>query len=180
MQRENLTADISYLKQLSKPASHFPRLDDSYQLNFVKSEIASKFREFYLTIGEVFLWWEKYDWSVEEFEDYLKPHEYSFYQLMHKNEVIGGVLLQRNFEDDPQKGELSFFGLYPDWTSKKIGFPFLCTACDLAWQESIKEFYVNTCKLDHPGALKNYQKAGFTIYHVEPRIISLPNHFPSP
>ena len=45
-----------------------------------------------------------------------------------------------------------------------LGGGFLSLAIEQAWNWGAERVQVNTCSLDHPGALANYQARGFSIY----------------
>jgi len=88
--------------------------------------------------------------------------------------VCGGVNLhfrpagfaeldRRNKEDI----ELVQFGLMPEFIGRGLGWYFLQWIIDKAWSYQPRRFWLHTCTLDHPAALPNYQKAGFTIYKEE-------------
>ena len=38
---------------------------------------------------------------------------------------------------------------------------------DTAWSYGSRRFWLHTCTKDHPAALPNYLKAGFTVYKEE-------------
>ncbi len=70
---------------------------------------------------------------------------------------------RRNKEDI----ELVQFGLMPEFIGRGLGWYFLQWIIDKAWSYQPRRFWLHTCTLDHPAALPNYQKAGFTIYKEE-------------
>jgi hypothetical protein len=45
----------------------------------------------------------------------------------------------------------------------------LTAAVDRMWEMGAKRVYVNTCSLDHPLALENYRKRGFTLFDTRAR-----------
>jgi len=47
-------------------------------------------------------------------------------------------------------------------------------AVDQAWQHGPKRLTVNTCTLDHPKAIRTYQRCGFVPYHQERKLIDDP------
>jgi len=58
--------------------------------------------------------------------------------------------------------ELVQFGLMPEFIGQGLGRYFLQWAIDQAWSYQPKRFWLHTCTLDHPAALPNYLKAGFS------------------
>jgi GNAT superfamily N-acetyltransferase len=71
---------------------------------------------------------------------------------------------------DRRKGDdikLVQFGLMPEFIGQGLGRSFLQWVIDKAWSYQPRRFWLHTCTLDHPAALPNYLKAGFTIYKEE-------------
>ena len=66
-------------------------------------------------------------------------------------------------ETKGETADLAFFGLVPEAVGQGLGEWLLRTAVLTAWQrEGVRRMTVQTCTLDHPRALRSYQKAGFT------------------
>lgn len=59
------------------------------------------------------------------------------------------------------------FGLMPDFIGQGLGRYLLQWTIDKAWRYQPRRFWLHTCTKDHPAALPNYLKAGFTIYKEE-------------
>ena len=58
----------------------------------------------------------------------------------------------------------AYFGLFPAFIGKGLGKYLLAWALDRAWSFNPRRVWVHTCDLDHPAALPNYLRAGFTVY----------------
>jgi GNAT superfamily N-acetyltransferase len=76
--------------------------------------------------------------------------------------------------------DLFYFGLMPEWTGRRVGPWFLGCAVSAAFSRGAASVAVNTCTLDHPGALPLYQKLGFEPVAREPRTIESPDDLPLP
>jgi GNAT superfamily N-acetyltransferase len=63
--------------------------------------------------------------------------------------------------------ELVQFGLMPEFIGQGLGRWFLQWTIDRARSYGPNRFWLHTCTKDHPAALPNYLKAGFTIYKEE-------------
>jgi GNAT superfamily N-acetyltransferase len=59
--------------------------------------------------------------------------------------------------------EIVQFGLLPEFIGQGLGKWFLRWAIDRAWGYGPHRLWLHTCTLDHPAALPNYLKAGFTL-----------------
>ena len=55
----------------------------------------------------------------------------------------------------------------PEFIGQGLGKWFLQWTIDKAWSYRPKRFWLHTCTLDHPAALSNYLKAGFTLFKQE-------------
>ena len=122
----------------------------------------SFYRFLYHNVGETYLWWERRaisdsqlgeiisDESVEVMVFYVEGTPAGYYELVtynEKNEV-----------------DIGYFGLLPEFVGRKLGAYLLRVAIDDAWSRKPNRVTVNTCTLDHPNALPNYQRAGFAPY----------------
>jgi GNAT superfamily N-acetyltransferase len=67
----------------------------------------------------------------------------------------------------PREVELVQFGLMREFIGRGLGKYFLGWVIEKAWSYQPKRFWLHTCTLDHPAALPNYLKAGFSIYKEE-------------
>jgi GNAT superfamily N-acetyltransferase len=63
--------------------------------------------------------------------------------------------------------ELLQFGLMPQFIGQGLGRYFLQWTIDKAWSYLPRRFWLHTGTKDHPAALPNYLKAGFTVYKEE-------------
>lgn len=60
--------------------------------------------------------------------------------------------------------ELKQFGLMAEFIGQGLGRYFLRRVIEMAFGYEPRRFWLHTCTADHPAALPNYLKAGFTIY----------------
>jgi GNAT superfamily N-acetyltransferase len=63
--------------------------------------------------------------------------------------------------------ELKYFGLRAEFIGHKLGGPLLDAAITRATALGRTRMTVNTCTLDHPAALRMYQRHGFQVVRVE-------------
>jgi GNAT superfamily N-acetyltransferase len=65
---------------------------------------------------------------------------------------------------EQQKPILVHFGLLEHWQGRGVGKFLLSHALDVIWSNTdVKSCVVSTCSLDHPVALRLYQRAGFEV-----------------
>jgi GNAT superfamily N-acetyltransferase len=84
--------------------------------------------------------------------------------LMVDGVPAGFAELDRRTEGDI---ELVQFGLMPEFIGQGLGRHFLQWTIDKVWSCHPRRFWLHTCTKDHPAALPNYLKAGFTVYKEE-------------
>ena len=63
--------------------------------------------------------------------------------------------------------EIAYFGLLPEFTGRGLGGHLLTAAVERAWAPGPERVWLHTNTLDHPAALPNYLKRGFTAFHSE-------------
>jgi GNAT superfamily N-acetyltransferase len=59
---------------------------------------------------------------------------------------------------------IRFLGLAPELAGQGHGAWLFGETLSLAWRPGVRRVHVNTCTLDHPGALRAYLRAGFKAY----------------
>jgi GNAT superfamily N-acetyltransferase len=74
---------------------------------------------------------------------------------------------------------IRFLGLVPELAGRGHGKWLFGQTLALAWRKDVARVHVNTCTLDHPGALRAYLRAGFTPWKrafesfPDPRLLGL-------
>ncbi len=132
-------------------------------LRVVEAEVAQgKVNRFlYDLIGEPWQWYEKREWTIEQWEAYAGADEVRTFIAYVKGSIAGYFELRKINNDT----ELAYFGLSPSFVGQGFGSAFLSHAIDTAWDwPHTDRVIVNTCSLDHPSALGNYKKRGFSVY----------------
>ena len=69
--------------------------------------------------------------------------------------------------DDEADVEIAYFGLLHQFLGRGLGAHLLTEAVERAWAIGATRVWLHTCSLDHPAALPNYVKRGFTAYRTE-------------
>ena len=118
-------------------------------------------RFLYDLIGEPWQWYDKREWTIEQWEAYSGDDNLRTF-IAYVQGSIAGYFELRKIDSDT---ELAYFGLAPAFVGQGFGSAFLSQAIDAAWDwPETKRVIVNTCTLDHPSALGNYKKRGFVVY----------------
>jgi GNAT superfamily N-acetyltransferase len=178
MTTRTVDTTITFLKMTARPAN-LPPMPMSPRLALMKAERIPLhfYRYLYDAVGGNWLWVERLGLS----DDMLarKVHRESVeISVLYANGAPAGY-----YELDftaPERTNLVYFGLIPEWTGMKVGPWLLGCAIRDAFSRGAAEAAVNTCTLDHPAALPLYQRLGFTPVRQEPRRLSVPGHMTVP
>ena len=135
------------------------------------------YRYLYATIGHDWLWVERLDMDDDALAEKVQREGIEI-SVLYANGAPAGY-----FELDLAGGktiDLVYFGLVPDWTGRKIGPWFLGCAVMEAFSAGAERLTINTCTLDHPGALRLYQRIGFQPVRRETKSLAIPAAMPLP
>lgn len=154
---------VYYLEMTSPPA----RSEAAVPANFnVTEALVKQFpvnRFLYQLIGEDWSWIDKLSWTDKQWREYAEVESLRTWLAYFQGSIAGYYELSQEQEDSV---EIAYFGLSPNFIGKGFGGYFLSHAIDNAWSwENTRRVCVNTCTLDHAGALPNYQARGFEIYN---------------
>jgi len=144
-----------------------PRPDDRARVERVTGCPVSFFRYLYAEVGRGYFWLERIHWSDEQVWARLADPAVSLSLLSVAGAPAGYFELARH--DDARTVELVYFGLLPHGVGKGQGGALLTAAVDQAWAMGAGRVYVNTCSLDHPNALENYRRRGFSVFETRDR-----------
>jgi GNAT superfamily N-acetyltransferase len=115
-----------------------------------------------------------YDWPAgrrtdEEWNAWFEKNHLEFWMILVAGEP-GGVAFM---EIHPERTvEIRSFGLRPRFVGRGIGGEALTKAVQTAWAHEhpdgpTQRVWLHTSNNDHPNALPNYQRRGFSIFKVE-------------
>jgi GNAT superfamily N-acetyltransferase len=122
-------------------------------------------RYLYTLVGKAWQWTDKLQWSDAQWQEYAEKEQLRTWVAYYKGTIAGYFELTSLADGDI---EIAYFGLAPQFIGKGFGGYMLSCAIQLAWQEcAAKRVIVNTCTLDHKGALNNYLARGFKIYRQQ-------------
>ena len=75
---------------------------------------------------------------------------------------------------DAENGvEIVYFGLLKEFHGRGLGGHLLSQAVQRAWEAGAGRVWVHTNTLDHPFALPNYVKRGFSVYKTEQYVVTI-------
>jgi len=126
---------------------------------------ADNYRHLNKLVGGDLGWVDRQIMEDAELEKILNNPENRIYVLQVNGQPVG--FTEFDYSENGEM-EMHYFGLVPGARGKGLGKPFLQWTIKEAWKSNPKKLILNTCEIDHPGALPMYLKAGFTI--VDERI----------
>jgi GNAT superfamily N-acetyltransferase len=159
---EKITSVITYLEMTEPPTSPTPaRPTVKIVLMRAEKPTLSFYRYLYNTVGQDWLWWERKQMSDDDLSAIITNDLVEVYVLYVGGAPAGYGELDRRFEDEI---EIAYFGLVPEFIGQGLGGYFLRWIIDQAWTYDLKRLFVHTCTEDHPAAIYNYQRHGFSQY----------------
>ena len=163
---------ITYL-EMKKPPSYQRKTPRAENLSIIRSykPTVHFYRYLYKTVGTPWLWYERNVISDDALEKIINRSSVQIYVLYVNGTPAGYSELEQQENNDV---EIAYFGLIPEFLGRGLGTYFLRWTIQKAWSTKPNRVYVHTCNFDSPHALSTYQKAGFTPYRRELRIIDDP------
>ena len=134
-------------------------------------------RFLYTAVGGPWYWMDRLGWGYRDWQKWLEQPDVETWVAYHRGTPVGFYELQRNTS---QTMNMAYFGLIPEFIGQGFGGALLSHAIQCAWKHEPDHITLNTCSLDHPHALGNYQARGFKIYREATEIRHLPKKPPGP
>jgi GNAT superfamily N-acetyltransferase len=134
-------------------------------------------RFFYCAIGGGHKWLDRRQWTLREWTAYTDRSEIATWILTTQGVPAGYFELERQPDGAI---EIKLFGILRQFVGQGLGAHMLTEACERAFATGASRVILNTCSLDHPGALRNYMARGFREYGSEVEHRQLPDRPPGP
>jgi GNAT superfamily N-acetyltransferase len=164
---------VTYLEMTGPPsAPALPPPCTGLEVRLARSATASFYRYLYGTIGADWTWVMRHLLSDDELRQILEDPEVEVNVLWLDGVPAGLAELDRCEKPDI---ELAYFGLLPDFIGQGLGRWLLDWTIRHAWRAAPRRLWVHTCDLDHPRALRVYEKSGFRVYDRRIEQLRLPD-----
>lgn len=124
---------------------------------------SSLYRYLYREVGRPWHWLDRWDWSDTRIREHLDSNGIEIWLLTVANTPAGFFELHRT----AREVEIAYFGLLPEFIGQKLGPALLTAAAREAWSSAPERVWLHTCSLDHPAAVRNYERVGFVPYREE-------------
>jgi len=140
----------------------------------VRSEIPNAaFNHFlFVSVGLPWQWYSRLSWQPGDWQKYLESEDVETWVGYLKGTPFGYFELQRQSDGDV---EISFFGIQVTFIGQGLGGYLLSETIRQAWQMGANRVWLHTCTLDHPTAISNYVKRGFTAYKEVTELEDIPD-----
>jgi GNAT superfamily N-acetyltransferase len=125
---------------------------------------ASFYRYLYTEVGREYAWVDRLGWSDETIRAHLNNANVSLWLMTVHGAPAGYFELKR---DRSGGVEIAYFGLLPEFIGRGLGGHLLTEAVEQAWALGPDRVWLHTNTQDHPAAIANYLKRGFTAFHSE-------------
>jgi ribosomal protein S18 acetylase RimI-like enzyme len=119
----------------------------------------------YSRVGGPWHWTDRLPWTEADWQWAIHRNDTELWVARIDDAIVGYFELQL----DGDAVELRYFGLVPEFMGRGLGRSLLSAAIERAWALGKDRLTVNTCTLDHPAALANYLKRGFTVLRTATR-----------
>jgi GNAT superfamily N-acetyltransferase len=160
-----VTVTRTYLEMRQPSDLHGAALSDpAVRIERVHECPPSFWRYLYTEVGRAYHWIDRLPWTDAEIRAYLTDAAVSLY-LMSVSGAPAGYFELRS--DDDGGVEIAYFGLLPEFTGRGLGAFMLTEAVRRAWESTSSRVWLHTNTMDHPAALPNYLKRGFTVVRTE-------------
>ena len=155
-----IAVEVTFLRMDHRPMGPIPPVPYGMTVEQMLPRCGvAEYRRLYATVGQDYVWWLRRTLSDRALDAVLADSAISVHVLRDAEGDAGFYELDRRAWPAMN---IAYFGLFPRAVGQRAGMGFLFHAITTAWAEGPAAVTVNTCNADHPRALPNYIKAGFT------------------
>ena len=180
----DLITTVTYLEMVSYPKHLILTKPEKLnaEIKLMVEPTVDFYRYLYDTVGEKWTWIERRLLDDNNLQKLIRSSNVEIYILYVDDNVAG--FGEIGWDTASNGSEIKYFGLMPEYIGKRLGPYFLNNIINIAWGRNPVRLRVNTCDLDHPNALRVYQKSGFNVLEEiveklpDPTTVGLP-HPPS-
>ena len=155
-----IAAVVTFLEMHAPPAGEVPA--SPLRLRRIERPGAEAYRAMFRKVGSRWLWFSRLALDDEALLAIIRDPAVELFAVLDEEARKAGML-ELDFRQ-ARECELAFIGLVPELAGRGHGRWLLAEAVRRAWREGVRRVHVHTCSLDHPAALRAYQRAGFKPY----------------
>jgi GNAT superfamily N-acetyltransferase len=160
-----VTAQRTYL-EMRDPSQLRPGRVADETIRIVRAEqcYPALYRFLYGEVGRRYNWTDRLSWSDEEIRAHLSQPGVSIWLMLVQGTPAGYFELKA---DEDGGMEIAYFGLFDAFIGRGLGGHLLTEAVETAWTIARNRVWLHTCSFDHPAAIPNYMRRGFTAFRTE-------------
>jgi GNAT superfamily N-acetyltransferase len=151
----------TFLEMFRRPERFVPPPREGLAVVHAKNPTVAYYRFLYDTVGRKWNWEGREQLTDAALAAIIHDPKDELHVLFVDGIPGGFVELDRRVEGEI---EIAFFGLMSEFIGQGLGKYFLQWAIDKSWSYGGKRLWLHTDTEDHPAALPNYLKAGFTVF----------------
>lgn len=149
---------VTRLEMTTRPRPA-PIIPSPLRLMRWNSPAPEKYRLLFRRVGEEWLWFSRLAMKDADLTAILSDPNIEIYAICDPRQIEVG-LVELDFRTS-DICNIAFFGLAAPLTGQGLGRALMAQTLTLGWRRTIRRITVQTCTLDHPGALAFYIKNGF-------------------
>lgn len=152
--------------EMTSPQQLVPSVKEDKTIEIVKQQVADPMlnRDLYVAVGSSWYWIDRLPWTDDDWAAWVDQPGLDTWVMCVSGDKAG--YFELNSEPDGSV-EVAYFGLLPEFIGRGLGGHLLTLAVQEAWRKGASRVWLNTCTLDHPGALPNYKARGFRVHKEE-------------
>jgi GNAT superfamily N-acetyltransferase len=154
---------VTFLEMHKMPKEILTGRNELHFCLLVKPINVETYRHYYYSVGEKYFWLDRMLMEDEKLSSLINAAGIDIIIMYVNNEEAGYA----EFKKEEKFTEIVYFGLLPAFIGKGLGKYFLDWVIQQAWSYKPEWIRLDTCELDHPHALSNYKKRGFTEVRTE-------------
>jgi len=165
--------------EMTAPPERLPQQPTGFSLALMGVEHCPLhfYRYLYATIGRAHVWVHRLAMSDDELSAAIHRDGVEI-SVLYGNGAPAGFF-ELDFAN-PERVDLAYFGLMPEWTGRRLGPWLLGVAVSEGFARGAEAMTVNTCTMDHPAALPLYQRMGFSPVGRREHRLVLPDFYEPP
>lgn len=155
-----LAAVVTFLEMRERTTPEIP--PSPLSLRRIEQPRTDDYRHLFRRVGARWLWFSRLVMADAKLEAIIRDPKVELYAVEDGGPEPAGMV-ELDLRESGQC-ELAFVGLVPELAGRGHGGWLLAVTLDLAWRPGVGRVHVHTCTLDHPAALRAYERAGFAAY----------------
>jgi GNAT superfamily N-acetyltransferase len=159
-----MSVKVTHVEMFARPERAVSPPRDGLLILHARKPTVAYYRFLYDAVGGPWQWTSRKKKSDEELLQIIHDPAVELHVLHVEGVPAGFAELDRRVAGEV---ELSQFGLTPQFIGQGLGRYFLWWTIEKAFSTGPRRFWLHTDSHDHPNALPNYLKSGFTVFKEE-------------